>query len=628
MSPSSLHADARTLDPRARRQPSASAFFRLALALFVCALFSASPARAQSVNAGGDAATRNGATRTRGSISVRVLDDAGQPVQNALVTTSRQGQSQRPSFDNSGASSGKYVVSNLEPGLYVVSVGAPGYVLESTAASNDPTDSTALYRPGDSVTMRMTKGGVITGRVTDAEGEPVVGARVVAVRTRDAAGRGAQEGAAVGNASRERRTDDRGVYRLYGLSAGSYVVLAGGKSQFGVARPMPYDADAPTYYPAATRDGAVEVQVQTGQELTGIDIRHRGERGHTISGTLAGALPAAGTRGSLFVLLVNPTTGANESQSFIQNDANPAFSFDSIGDGDYDVIANSFAASDNASFAPPLRVSVRGADVVGLRLTLARLGSLAGHVAFEPLKAADAARPECQSERAFHLSETLVSARREVFEPRSRFTAAQTAPDDKGDFVLRNLRDGRLRFGVNPRDERLYVRAATLPAGTPAPTAAGARGAAPPTTIDLARVAFSLKPSEQLAGASVTVAAGAASLRGRVAVAEGEQLPEALRVYLVPAERERAEDVLRYGETSALSDGTFAFRNLAPGRYLLVARAVEREAGARTQQPRLPLALDPTTRAALRRDAEAAKTSVELQPCQSAEDFALRFTRQ
>jgi protocatechuate 3,4-dioxygenase beta subunit len=622
-----LHDSTQTSGASAATRTHAPIFFRLALALAACALLSSVQARAQQVASGGDGPTRANTSRTRGSISVRVLDDDNQPVKNATVMVFRQSTNSRLSYDNSAAASGQYVVSNLDPGVYSVSANAPGYVPEANVSAT-PDAPPTFYRPGDSVTLRLTKGGVITGRVTDAEGEPLVGARVVAVRVRDAAGRTPQDGGAPAFNTRERRTDDRGVYRLYGLTPGSYVVIAGGRSQFGNIRPTAYDADAPTYYPAATRDGAVEVQVQTGQELTGIDIRHRGERGHTISGVLAGALPPAGTRAGMTVALVNPTTGANEGQSFIQNDANPSFFFDGIGDGDYDLAANSFSQNENAAFAAPVRVSVRGADVTGVRLTLAPLGSLAGRVALEPLKAADAAKPECQSERGFYMQEMTVFSLRDAGEPppqRNRFSASEIAPDAKGDFVLRNLRDGRQRFGVRLVDERLYVRAATLPA---AAITANARGAGVPMTLDLARAGFSLKPGEQLAGASVAVSAGAATLRGRVAAAEGESLPEGLRVYLVPAERERAEDVLRYSETSAQSDRTFVFKNLAPGHYLLVARA-NANADARARPSRLALlALDANARAQLRRDAEAARNAVELQPCQRAEDFALRFTRQ
>jgi Carboxypeptidase regulatory-like domain len=76
------------------------------------------------------------------------------------------------------------------------------------------------YRVGDNVTITMIKGGVITGRVTNATGEPLIGVRVNAVMTRGAEGNTARRAAA-----RPRFTDDRGFYRLYGLPPGTYVVF-------------------------------------------------------------------------------------------------------------------------------------------------------------------------------------------------------------------------------------------------------------------------------------------------------------------------------------------------------------------------------------------------------------------
>jgi hypothetical protein len=562
---------------------------------------------------------------------VRVVDDASQAVRNATVLALNQGQSSRIAYDNSAARTGKYVVSNLDPGVYRIAAFAPGFIQEFDF--NAPASSQPLYRSGDSVTLRLTRGGVVTGRVADADGSPVVGARVTAVRVRDLLGRPAQDNAFEAFRPRERRTDDRGVYRLYGLTPGSYVVLTGGKPQFNFsARPTAYDTDAPTYYPSTTRDGAVELQVQTGQELTDIDIRYRGDKGHSVGGAVVGAL-AANQSGPVaaIITLVHTASGSLEGTTFIQGDANPrTFSFDSVADGEYDLIASSFVQNDTGVSSPPVHVSVRGADVAGLRLALVPLGSLAGRVGFEPLKPPDAAKPECQKQRAFVPQETLIFARRdagtEPAQPRNFFqsSGAEAPPDAKGDFTLRNLRDGRYRLGARLLDESLYLRAVSLPAAAP-PASAAARAALPATATDPAR-GFSLKPGERLAGALVQISAGAASLRGRVAAGEGEQLPDSLRVHLVPAERERAEDVLRYAEADAQPDGAFTFKNLSPGRYLLVARPAPPEPDPR--QPARPLALDTGARAALRRDAEAAKNSVELQPCQRAEDFTLRFTRQ
>ena len=70
-----------------------------------------------------------------------------------------------------------------------------------------------------------------------------------------------------------------------------------------------------------------------------------------------------------------------------------------------------------------------------------------------------------------------------------------------------------------------------------------------------------------------------------------------------------------------MSDGGFAFSNIAPGRYFIVSRV---EPGAETPgtSPR-PTAWDPTARAKLRQEAEAAKVVVDLKPCQRLTDYAL-----
>jgi hypothetical protein len=617
------------LTPATNSNAPRRAAVALLLALSACALAPQSRAQASGTSTGGARADET-AARARGSITVRVVDDANQPVKNATVIAFNQGQSARIAYDNSAARNGRYVASNLDPGVYRIIASAPGLIQEFDF--NAPPSSQPLYRPGDSVTLRLTRGGVITGRVADADGNAIVGARVTAVRVRDTAGRPAQDNAFDSFRPRERRTDDRGVYRLYGLTPGSYIVLAGGKPQFNFsARPNAYDTDAPTYYPSTTRDGAVELQVQTGQELTDIDIRYRGDKGHSVGGTIVGATPAATGQfvGGASATLVHTATGSLESTIFVQGESGArAFSFDGIADGEYDLFASSFQQNEGGMSSPPVHVSVRGADVTGLRLALAPLGSLSGRVGFEPLKAADAAKPECQrQQRALVPQETLVFLRRDggVDPAQARnfilSTGTEATPDAKGDFTLRNLRDGRYRLGARALDENLFLRSLSLPA--PAPPAATTARPAPAS--DPAR-GFTLKPGERLAGALVQISAGAASLRGRVAAGEGEQLPDNLRVYLVPAERERAEDVLRYAEVDVQPDGAFTFKSLAPGRYLLVARPAPPEPDPR--QPALPLALDTTARAALRRDAEAAKNSVELQPCQRAEDFTLRFSRQ
>jgi hypothetical protein len=117
----------------------------------------------------------------------------------------------------------------------------------------------------------MIKGVVITGRVTNAAGAPLIDVLVNAAMVGDADGNPARRGPI-----RPRFTDDRGYYRIYGLSPGTYIVYA---SNAFLTLPTPYDGNAPTYHPSSTRDTAAEVMVTSGGEASGVDIR----RGATIS---------------------------------------------------------------------------------------------------------------------------------------------------------------------------------------------------------------------------------------------------------------------------------------------------------------------------------------------------------
>jgi hypothetical protein len=118
---------------------------------------------------------------------------------------------------------------------------------------------------------------------------------------------------------------------------------------------------------------------------------------------------------------------------------------------------------------------------------------------------------------------------------------------------------------------------------------------------------------------------GAASIRGRlVADREGASLPDRLRVHLVPAEPNSAEDTLRFIEAEVQSDSSFKLLNVAPGRYWLLARQLpEEESKKRLVRPQ---AWNSAARAGLRREAAASNVSIDLKPCQRVADYQLRYT--
>jgi hypothetical protein len=153
-------------------------------------------------------------------------------------------------------------------------------------------------------------------------------------------------------------TDDRGIYRLYGLQPGTYLVTTGGNPGF-FGLPNAYEGDAPTYFPSSTRDTAAEVPVRGGEEATGIDIRYRGERGRTISGIVSGVMDQS-LRYGLSITLSQASNGAYESITYVQPGTKPSFSFNGIGDGEYELTAQQGLGEGDNAFSPPRRVTIEG----------------------------------------------------------------------------------------------------------------------------------------------------------------------------------------------------------------------------------------------------------------------------
>jgi hypothetical protein len=108
-------------------------------------------------------------------------------------------------------------------------------------------------------------------------------------------------------------------------------------------------------------------------------------------------------------------------------------------------------------------------------------------------------------------------------------------------------------------------------------------------------------------------------------VAPASVLPSSsrMRIFLVPASKEAADDVLRYRETAARPDGIFGLTNLAPGLYWLVARPVSD--GQATDSSARRAVWTTKGRAGLRLEGETLNNLVELKPCERVADNVLRY---
>jgi hypothetical protein len=549
--------------------------------------------------------------RSATAIAGHVMTRDGESLGNALVSVSRLGNA-GPSDNVKVDANGNFKTDDLSPGLYRVFASVPGYISEpATAATN-----AGIYHPGDSVNFTMIKGGVITGTVKNSSDAPVIAVPVRAVRVRD------QNGKVVPFpiAYRERLTDDRGVYRLYGLPPGTYLVSAGGSQRtFGVTPPTAYETDAPTYAPSSTRDTASEVTVNNGDEVNA-DIQYRGEPGHAVTGTIAGAESFQGQLSlGVSISLTARRTGAQFMSTSTSTNSNFAFGFYGVPDEEYELYAVQNVPSRDWLASAPKRIKVQGADVTGINLTVAPLGAIEGRVVFE-----SDAKASCGKRASSAMLETIVYARR--YRPEAKPAAnspvktiqepnvprifenavGESIVDGKGGFRFRNVRAGTYRIDPREPASGWYLRSITVE---------------PAKTLNVPRDGLAVKTGERISGLLVTITEGAAKLRGRISRAEGQSLSPALRVYLVPSERDAADNVLRFSEARPENDGSFLVDNIAPGKYWIVARPVEENDIGVAKS----IKQDGAFRSKVVRDAETLKQDLTFKPCEQI-DYELPLT--
>ncbi|MFL6215274.1 MAG: carboxypeptidase regulatory-like domain-containing protein [Blastocatellia bacterium] len=540
-----------------------------------------------------------------GIISGRLTDSTGQPLNNATVHIVRVSGYRRDVRHITTDEQGRFRVSDLRRGVYRLSLDVPGYVLPEEDAPRQ------TVRVGDTVNLTLVKGGVITGSVMSHASEPMTGCTVQAVRVGDKDGRPTLNSRSITLAE----VDDRGVYRLYGLMPGRYIVAALGRHPYANLSDI-FPDDVPTFYPSATRDTAQPVTVRAGEEISSIDIHYRGERGHAISGKLIG-LPTDSPNVNTTLQLFSVTTRASEEANydgttFVRNES--GFAFYGLADGDYIIAASTSRADGQFSGGGRARAKVRGADATGIELKIIPYGAIAGTLVIEPLRQADA-QNRCEVKRRLTVDEMLIKAEREKpagETPLYLGTLYQSEPSEQGEFTLTSLEAGQYHIEAAMLGDNFFVRSITLP---------GAAKNQPPA--DAARGPLMIEPGKRLENLIVTVAEGAAAVQGIVTSAtEGARRPDRLFVYLVPAEKEAADTALRYYQAEVNGD-RFEFTNLSPGRYLVIARPpfTDTTNGGAVR----PLVWKATERATLLKQAAAANPVLELRPCQRLVDYSISY---
>jgi uncharacterized GH25 family protein len=167
---------------------------------------------------------------------------------------------------------GWFSFTNLAAGTYSISAVAPGYVSpeEASFGSDGRKVSVADGEKTENVDLEIKRGGVITGRIIDSQGHPVIEEQIT-LKKLDRNNKTQHYHLPSPN-DYIFRTDDRGIYRIYGLPEGRYLVSVGyAPDTQSISESRAFYPRV--FYPDATSESEAKViEVSEGSEATDIDI--------------------------------------------------------------------------------------------------------------------------------------------------------------------------------------------------------------------------------------------------------------------------------------------------------------------------------------------------------------------
>jgi protocatechuate 3,4-dioxygenase beta subunit len=497
--------------------------------LLCCAAFSR-PAHSQTAPA-----KNNSNATVSGKVTIK-----GKPAPGVVVgvRSSRPAQFD-PTFKATTDQDGNYRITEVPAGSYAIAPVAPAFVISE---GNNLMGQMIVIGEGENVEgidFEMVRGGVITGRVTDADGHPVIEERVSLVQI----DQGSQRGP-VYSISTSFQTDDRGIYRMFGVRPGHYKVAIG-EGEGGFYRTIGRGGAAPptTYYPDATDAvKAKVVEIEEGTEANNIDIS-LGQPSHAfavsgriVDGETGKPVPRVSIGLSKIVTMNGRNNGSYGVGTDVRSNTLGDFRLENLAPGKYSI--SIFAEPSSDVRADPVSFDILDSDVTGIVIKSSIGASVSGAVVLEGTRDSKVAAAMAQAFIGAYVRSEGVSMSGK---------SSRLGPD--GSFRVGGLQAGTVMFSVNVMNDfkgltisRIERDGVVLPNG------------------------LQVQNAEQVTGVRVFVAYSTGSIRGTIKTENGTLPPNAhLLVQMVkPGDannRNRAWD--------ADARGHFLIEGLPAGTYEL-----------------------------------------------------------
>lgn len=306
---------------------------------------------------------RPGSLRGTASVAGFVVDDEGRPVPAARVRGYVPGDDAYYHATAVTGDDGAFALRDVPSGQLQLSTEREGYLRQFAGY---PAETFLEIDAGESlagVSLRLSRGGAISGRVVDERGAPVA-QRMVRAFQRVQRIDGSFDVRGLPGTG----TDAAGAYRIAGLPPGEYYVMAS----------LASDAADSVYHPGAlTLDEAARIAVAGTGEVRGIDIRGRHVPRSSVDGRVTGI--AAGR--TVRVSLVSARSHASSRRRSVIPNADMTFRFDEVPAGRYWLVAHPENGTDGGWALAEVAVGDR--DVAAPALAVGRGTPLTARVAIE-----------------------------------------------------------------------------------------------------------------------------------------------------------------------------------------------------------------------------------------------------
>jgi protocatechuate 3,4-dioxygenase beta subunit len=238
------------------------------------------------------------------------------------------------------------------------------------------------------VKLKLQRTGAVSGRILDADGDPISGVSVAILPAR-----ATKNARPVGSFA---ATNDRGEYRIFHIPPGGYRVSAAyapSNRDDGVRMQRPAGADAasggeayPTVYYPATTDArqAVVVTIEPGAEIHGIDMQLVRVRGVRVRGRITA--PSGRGPAPLFHMVALVPIGQRDApgpgHTVLVLDPKGEFEFTGVMPGTYrlQVDTGGFDEPNQNRMSARRTLEVGVSDLDGIEMTPGRPASLSGRV--------------------------------------------------------------------------------------------------------------------------------------------------------------------------------------------------------------------------------------------------------